>query len=75
LACSQCVTLRSDNDSNIPRTVTIKNDNCSNIPKARTNPKITRLFEYFVVKNITFERSGTDKELGSVIAKIMPLLP
>jgi hypothetical protein len=32
-------------------------------------------FEYFVVKNISIERRGTDKELGSVIAKITPLLP
>jgi hypothetical protein len=34
LAYSQSVTLRSNNDSNIPKAVTNKSDNCSNIPKA-----------------------------------------
>ncbi len=36
LAYSQSVTLRSDNDSNIPRVVTNNSDNCSNVQKAIT---------------------------------------
>ncbi len=36
LAYSQSVTLKSNNESNIPKAVTNKSDNCSNIPKAKT---------------------------------------
>jgi hypothetical protein len=36
LAYSQSVTLRSDNDSKIPRVVTNNSNNCSNVQKAIT---------------------------------------
>ncbi len=36
LAYCQSVTLRSNNDSNIPRAVTNKSDNCSNVTTAIT---------------------------------------